>query len=260
MKKYLENFRWILVYALSSLGKKQMLGVAGACLVGFLGGHMLGNLKLLNPDPVAAQASYNAYCQFLTGLKPLIWIIEAVLVAILAVHAGLALKLKLENRKARGKIRYAVTARKGDAPLASYWMFSSGVLVLVFLVQHLLFIKFGDWYLYRNAEGEIIRDMWLTTIQAFANPWWTALYVLSLLALGAHLVHAIPSLFRTFGLAHRRWTPLFTLAGRLVAVVVILGFAAGVAGAGIQAQTERGRTLIQSSLDAQQTLQKETAK
>ena len=37
--------------------------------------------------------------------------------------------------------------------------------------------------------------MWLTTVETFANPVWTALYVAALLVAGAHLVHALPSLY-----------------------------------------------------------------
>ena len=49
--------RWVGTYLASSIGRKQVLGVAGALLVAFLAGHMVGNLSLLNPDPAAAQAA-----------------------------------------------------------------------------------------------------------------------------------------------------------------------------------------------------------
>ena len=177
--------RWVGTYLASSIGRKQVLGVAGALLVAFLAGHMVGNLSLLNPDPAVAQAAYNAYCQFLTGLKPLIWFVEAGLAAILFVHVALALVLKLGNRRARGAARYAVVSHAGQATGAAYTMFASGAVILVFLVQHLVLFKFGRWYFYRNAAGEIVRDMWLTTVETFANPVWTALYVAALLVAGA---------------------------------------------------------------------------
>ena len=45
---------WFLDYLKSSIGKKQTMGVAGLGLVGFLAGHLLGNLQLLNLDAAAA--------------------------------------------------------------------------------------------------------------------------------------------------------------------------------------------------------------
>lgn len=251
---WLKAVKWLAGYFSSSIGRKQTLGLAGLGLVGFLGGHMAGNLQLLNPNLAAAQASYNAYAHFLTGMKPMIWFVEAGLVGILAVHAVIALWLKLSNRKASGASRYAVTARKGDATPAAYTMFASGVVILAFLVQHLLFIKFGTHHLYEAADGSVIRDMWLTTVQTFANPWWTLFYVASLAVAGAHLAHALPSLFRTFGIVHARWTPLFNIAGVMAAVAIIGGYVVTAAGTCALMNTKDGKALIQKSLAAQAQL------
>ena len=142
-------------------------------------------------------------------------------------------------------------------------MFASGAVILVFLVQHLVLFKFGRWYLYRNAAGEIVRDMWLTTVETFANPVWTALYVAALLVAGAHLVHALPSLFRTFGLVHPRWTPLLNAAGVCVAGAILGGFLVTAAGTCAlahrpvtQAQIEKARA-AQPALEAQVAAQAE---
>ena len=245
----------LLGYLSSSIGRKQTLGAAGAALVLFLAGHAAGNLALLNPDPAAAQAAYNAYCQFLTGMKPLIWIVEAGLAAILLVHVALALALRARNRRARGGgARYAVTHHAGPATPAAYTMFATGALVLAFLAQHLAFFKFGTWYLYRDAEGRLIRDMWLTAAETFAQPGWTALYVVALLLVGAHLVHALPSLFRTFGLVHPRWTPLVNLAGAGVAVALAGTFAATALGACLLLQRPAARDLMAQARAAQPAL------
>ena len=88
---------WFPDYLKSSIGKKQTMGVAGLGLVGFLAGHLFGHLQLLNLDAAAAQAAYNAYTKFLTGMKPLIWFVEAGLVGIFLYHVCVATKLKLEN-------------------------------------------------------------------------------------------------------------------------------------------------------------------
>ena len=259
MKKVIEQFRWIGVYLTSSIGKKQQLAVAGAALTAFLGGHALGNLKLLNPDPVAAQASYNAYCAFLMSLKPFLYAIEGGLAALLLFHAAMALVLKLGNRKARGPQRYAVVARKGEATPGSFTMFLTGSAILVFMIQHLVFFKFGEYYLYRNAAGEIVRDMWLTAADTFANPLWTLVYVAALLVLGLHLMHALPSLFRTFGLAHRKWTPIFNLIAAAIELGLMCSFLAAAVGTCVLANRENAKDLRANAHSLQQALQTELA-
>ena len=62
--------QWIIKYLTSSIGKKQIMGCTGAFLALFIFGHMCGNFQLLNFDQAAAQASYNAYTEFLTGFNP----------------------------------------------------------------------------------------------------------------------------------------------------------------------------------------------
>ena len=88
--------QWIIKYLTSSIGKKQIMGCTGAFLALFIFGHMCGNFQLLNFDQAAAQASYNAYTEFLTGFNPLhfpvkmIYLVELVLVAAFAIHIFLS--------------------------------------------------------------------------------------------------------------------------------------------------------------------------
>ena len=217
--------QWIIKYLTSSIGKKQIMGCTGAVLALFLLGHMVGNLQLLNPDVVAAQASYNAYTQLLTGKKAFIYAVEAVMSVTFLLHIYLAVKLKLENKKARGPVGYAVNVRNGKKSFATFTMIWSGIFVLGFVIQHLVTIKFGTHYYYQNEAGEIIRDMWLTTIDMFSNEGWAIFYLISMFVIGMHLFHAISSAFQTLGLAHQKWTPIIEKIGIAYSVVVALGFA-----------------------------------
>lgn len=217
--------QWIIKYLTSSIGKKQIMGVSGACLALFILGHMVGNLQLINTDQAAAQAHFNAYSQLLTGMKPLIYFVELGLVALFIIHVGLAIRLKIENRKARGPEAYEVNARKGHKTFASFTMIWSGIFILGFVIQHLMVLKFGDYYMYENEKGEIIRDMWLTTIDMFASPFWTAFYLISMFVIGMHLFHAISSAFQTMGIAHQKWTPIIDKLGIAYSLIVALGFA-----------------------------------
>jgi succinate dehydrogenase / fumarate reductase, cytochrome b subunit len=217
--------QWIIRYLTSSIGKKQIMGCTGAALALFILGHMVGNLQLINLDQSVAQAHYNAYTQFLTGMKPIIYFVEIGLIALFCIHVFLAVKLKIENRKARGPEAYEVNARKGKKTFASFTMIWSGIFVLGFVIQHLMVLKFGVHYLYENEAGELVRDMWLTTIDMFASPFWTVFYLVSMFIIGMHLFHAIASAFQTLGIAHQKWTPIIEFVGVAYSLVVALGFA-----------------------------------
>jgi succinate dehydrogenase / fumarate reductase cytochrome b subunit len=258
--------KWIITYLTSSIGKKQIMGCTGAFLALFILGHMCGNFQLLNFDQASAQASYNAYTEFLTGFNPLhfpvkmIYLVELVLVGAFALHIFLAVTLKIENKKARGGIEYEVNARKGKKTFATFTMIWSGLFILGFLVQHLMMLKFGEHYLYMNDKGEIIRDMWLTTIQMFANPGWAAFYVVSMFVIGLHLFHAISSAFQTMGIAHQKWTPIIDIAGIVYSVVVALGFGITAVASYYLANQPETQALIEKSRSLQQQYEQQKAK
>ncbi|HOG68879.1 MAG TPA: succinate dehydrogenase cytochrome b subunit, partial [Fibrobacteraceae bacterium] len=236
----------------SSIGKKQIMGCTGAILAMFILGHMVGNIQLINLDPLAAQASYNAYCELLTGHKAFIYTVEAVMMAVFILHVFLAVTLKLQNKKARGGSDYDVNARKGKKTFATFTMIWSGLFVVFFLVSHLMSLKFGEYFFYQSpdvADGRVIRDMWLTTIIAFADIKFSAFYVVSMFIVGLHLFHAISSAFQTMGIAHQKWTPFIELLGIVYSVVVALGFALIAVASFILGNKPETQDLIEKSRD-----------
>lgn len=257
--------QWIIKYLTSSIGKKQIMGCSGAFLALFILVHMCGNLQLLNFDQSAAQASYNAYTEFLTSFNPLhfpvklIYLMELGMVAAFGLHIGLGVLLKLENKKARGAVGYEVNARKGNKSFATFTMIWTGLIILGFGIQHLANLKFGAHYLYQNAAGEIVRDMWLTTIDMFANPVWTVFYLVALFSVGTHLFHAIASAFQTLGVAHQKWTPIIDKFGIVYSVIVALCFAAQAAFSCYIAHQPETEALRAKSHELQQQLEQKKA-
>ena len=78
-------------YAFSTIGRKQIMAVAGLGLCLFVLGHVLGNfLMFVGPD------AYNLYGHKLTS-NPLIYVAEAGLVAILLAHVVSGIILTLRN-------------------------------------------------------------------------------------------------------------------------------------------------------------------
>lgn len=257
--------QWIIKYLTSSIGKKQIMGCSGAFLALFILVHMCGNLQLLNFDQSAAQASYNAYTEFLTSFNPLhfpvklIYLMELGMVAAFGLHIGLGVLLKLENKKARGAVGYEVNARKGNKSFATFTMIWTGLIIPGFGIQHLANLKFGAHYLYQNAAGEIVRDMWLTTIDMFANPVWTVFYLVAMLVIGIHLFHAISSAFQTLGLAHQKWTPVIEVIGIAYSIVIAIGFAVEAAFSCYIAHQPETEALRAKSHELQQQLEQKKA-
>ncbi|MCL2207093.1 MAG: succinate dehydrogenase cytochrome b subunit [Fibromonadales bacterium] len=245
--------KWLLTYLTSSIGKKQVMGATGCCLVLFVLGHMIGNLQLLMLDPAAAQAAFNTYSHLLTKSKLLLYVAETGLVVLFGTHLYLAITLKLQNYKARGTARYVVEARKGRKQFPTFVMIWSGLAIAAFIVWHVLTLRNGVHYHYINpdvAGGIVVRDMWLTTVHFLGNPLFAAFYITIMLLLGFHMWHAISSAFQTMGINHQKWTPIIDKLAIIYCVVVACGF--GITAAGTWAiinLDERSKAIIEQAKD-----------
>src|SRR5262245_26350502 len=121
----------------SSIGRKILMAVTGLILIGFIIGHLVGNLQVFqDPDHL------NGYAQFLRQLGPLLWFARIGLIVAAAIHIWAATVLTLENHRARGAEPYAVkhTIR---ATLASRTMRLTGYVVFFFLLYHLAHFTWG---------------------------------------------------------------------------------------------------------------------
>jgi succinate dehydrogenase / fumarate reductase, cytochrome b subunit len=122
---------------MSSIGRKFLMAVTGLVLVGFVTGHLVGNLQIfLSPDHI------NGYAHFLQGLGPVLWIVRLVLLGCVAIHIWAAVVLTLESNAARGPQNYGIK-RWLKASVASRYMRMSGVVVLAFILYHLAHFTLG---------------------------------------------------------------------------------------------------------------------
>ena len=205
-------------YLRSAPGKKLLMGLTGLVWAGFVLGHMLGNLLLF----VGADA-YNYYGHLLTSGN-MIYLIEAVLIAALLTHVVCAVKLTLENRKARGPHRYAVAATgEKRVSLASRTMAIQGSLILFFIVTHLIGFKFGEVYT-TEVDGVPMRDLYRLVVEVFSQPLAVAWYVLALVLLGFHLSHGFGSIFQSLGIKNDRNALFFNKLSWAYALLVTVGF------------------------------------
>lgn len=201
----------------STIGRKQLIGVTGLGLSGFVLTHMLGNMLIL----VGPQA-YNEYSHKLIT-NPFLIVAELGLLLMFVVHLVMAVRLSWSNWQARDT-RYKVASNgpKGTSFIQkSLW--AQGLLILVFVILHLITFKYGTVYTVNYGAGEM-RDLHRLVIETFREPLYTGWYVVAVFVLGLHLSHGFGSTFQTLGLHHVRYQSALRCLSILYAVIVAAGF------------------------------------
>ena len=206
---------WLFRLFKSGIGRKVLVALSGLALVGFLIGHLTGNLLIYSGDN---GESMNAYAQSLHEL-PGFMVIEIGLLVMFLLHISLVIWLTVENKRARGGQGYSGGATKQESGvlrfLSSKTMAISGLIVLAFLIVHI-----AD---FRMARGEgLIYDQVTTKLQ---EPWRVTLYVLGSLLASWHVYHGFQSAFRSVGVNHNKYTPFLRTIGTLLSIAFAIGFA-----------------------------------
>ena len=212
----------------SSLGKKLVMSVTGCFLVLFILFHMSMNIVA-----VISADGYNAICAFL-GANWYALAGTLVLAAGVVIHFVYAIILTLNNYRARGSQRYAVTVQEKGVSWASKNMLALGVIVLCGLLLHL----FNFWSKMQLVElmGEhasVVGDVTVSAHDGAAliaytfSKWYdVVLYLVWFAALWFHLTHGVWSMFQTVGWANDKWYPRLKCLANAVATLIFLGFAA----------------------------------
>ncbi|MBK7498607.1 MAG: succinate dehydrogenase cytochrome b subunit [Ignavibacteriales bacterium] len=209
---------WFFKFLNSSIGKKFMMAVTGSFLLIFLIIHLVGNITLF-----FGAGAFNTYVSTLDVIKPLIRVIEVVLLGAFVLHIFNGLRLWLENKRARG-ITYKVNGSKENSTIFSRTMAVTGSIILIFLVSHLatFFWRFNV----HDPMGLATHHQYYDVVVYFFNIWWySILYVIAMLFLGYHLNHGFQSAFQTFGWNHNRYFPTIKKIGMIYAIIMALGFA-----------------------------------
>lgn len=204
----------------SSIGKKFLMAVTGLVLVGFVTGHLVGNLQIFGaPDRI------NGYAHFLQSLGPVLWAIRLFLLACVGIHIWAAVALTLESKAARGPEPYAVK-KWLNATIASRYMRLTGLVVLAFIVYHIAHFTIGaaqpenfkgalpEWTMLEDvrefgfplaSKGDEVHDVYSMVFLGFAHPVVSLFYIIAVGLLTVHLLHGIDSLFQTLGWRSSKW-------------------------------------------------------
>ncbi len=216
----------------SSLGKKLVMSISGCFLVLFILFHMAMNLTML-----FSREGYNAICEFL-GANWYALAGTALLAAGVVVHIIFAVILTIDNYRARGTQRYAVTVQEKGVAWSSKNMLVLGVVVVLGLLLHLVHF----WS--KMQLVEILDAQWAkVSYEDMSNlpvaphngaalmcvifsKWYNVvLYIIWFAALWFHLTHGVWSMFQTAGFANDTWYPRLKMGANIVATLVFIGFA-----------------------------------
>lgn len=209
----------------SSIGRKVIMSVTGIALILFLTFHGCMNLVAL-----FSKEGYNWVCEML-GAN---WYAVAAtlgLAALVAIHFIYAIILTLQNRKARGNNRYAVTCKPEKVEWASQNMFVLGIIVVLGLLLHL----FNFWYNMMFAElvnggmpfvngVDDAADGYSMIAYTFSNPVFTVLYIIWFVAIWFHMTHGFWSAMQTLGWNGKIWFNRWRCIGNTYVTVLMLIF------------------------------------
>lgn len=204
-------------YISSTIGRKQLMAVAGLGLCGFVLTHAAGNMLIF----VGADA-YNSYSHALIT-NHLIYFAEAGLLGIFLLHIIAGVAVSIRNVRARSA-GYAITPNGAKrTSLTTKTMAAQGVVLLVFVVLHLITFKYGPHY-ETQVNGVVMRDLFRLVHEVFQSSGYVVWYIAAMLALCFHLSHGLYSALQTLGANHLKYMPVMKRISILYGVVISFAF------------------------------------
>lgn len=204
----------------SSIGRKVVMSVTGVALILFLTFHMSMNIAAL-----FSGEAYNMICEFL-GANWYALVATLGLAALAVIHIIYAFWLTMQNRKARGNERYAVTTPPAGVEWSSQNMLVLGIIIILGLLLHL----FNFWYnmMFAELTGITVAhdpaDGYAYIVDTFACPVYVVLYIVWVVALWFHLTHGFWSAMQTFGWSGKTWFCRWKVIGIVYSTLLCLGF------------------------------------
>ncbi len=204
----------------SSIGRKVIQSISGLFLILFLLFHLSMNVVL-----IFSHETYDFLSNEVLGANW--WAIVGTLIIGLGfgVHILYAIVLTLQNRKARGRDRYA-SGNKTPIAWSSKNMFVLGVFIILFLILHM----YQMWYQMQfkdllGMEG-VRHDAAQLVVEVLSRPWVLIAYVVAFVALWFHLNHGFWSAFQSVGWNNDIWMKRLKRLGYFVSTLIALGFIA----------------------------------
>jgi succinate dehydrogenase / fumarate reductase cytochrome b subunit len=209
----------------SSIGRKLVMSISGAFLVLFLTFHAVMNAVAL----ISADA-YNWICAVL-GANWYALIGTLVIAGGVVVHILYAVWLTLQNLRARGKQRYAVTKTEEGVAWSAKNMLVLGFVVLGGLCVHL--IHFWSKMQLVEVMGGHVNSLGInpqdgaSMIAITFSHWYNVvIYLVWFTAIWLHLTHGMWSMMQTTGWNNQKWIPRIKTIGNIWATIIMVLYAA----------------------------------
>ena len=206
----------------SSIGRKLVMAITGACLILFVTFH-----AVMNGVALFWPAAYNVVCEFL-GANWYALVASMGLGLLMLLHIIYACWLTIQNRKARGNDRYAVVRKPAQVEWASQNMLVLGIVILAFAVVHLIqfWAKMQLAEIFHSPymhEGVAVPPQAGTLFLqiAFSQPWTLIVYVIGFIALWFHMTHGFWSMFQSAGWNNDTWLPRLKCIGNWWTTIVV---------------------------------------
>ena len=246
----------------SSIGKKVIMSLTGLFLISFLVIHLIGNFQLLKLDDGYA---FNSYAKFMTSnpiIKTISYLLYASILyhAILGLVLVFKNKSARKEKYAGGNkssspwtsrymgilgtimlvfivihmkdfwaeykfdkdfekttyLTYVVDGNKSTVAMKSDDFIKSE------LQKDSMNINSGS---FDGKAQETYKDLYVEVREAFHNPLYVVLYVLSMLAIMFHLWHGFKSACQSLGLNHPNINKIIEVKGKIISVVIPMAFA-----------------------------------
>ncbi|MFH2049324.1 MAG: succinate dehydrogenase cytochrome b subunit [bacterium] len=206
-------------YKTSSIGRKILMAITGMCLIGFVTGHLLGNLQIF-----MGQNQINLYAQTLKDLSAFTYVVRAILLVIGVLHIYSGLLLYFHNKASR-PVDYKFN-NTIQASLASRTMVWSGLGIFFFVIYHLLHFTFIVTNpQYADLHDNLGRhDVYSMIVLGFQNYLISGVYIIAIFFLAYHLSHAVSSLFQSMGWNKNELEHKLKLIAYLYAILVFIGY------------------------------------
>jgi len=205
---------WLAQFWRSTVGKKIVMAVTGLIMIGFVIGHLAGNLLVF-----AGRDRINAYSAFLHSTAEILWTVRLVLLASVVLHVTAAWQLTVIDRAAR-PVGYAKHQYEA-ATWASRTIRWGGGVILLFVIYHLLHMTLGTVH-----PSFTPHDVYHNLVSGLSAWYVAAFYLISMVALGLHLYHGTWSSLKTLGVEQQPGVPLRRRrVVWLFALLIALGFA-----------------------------------
>ena len=205
--------------------RKISTGLTGLFLVVYLTQHLFANLQIFSSDPQAV----SKYGHTLEGFGVLLRGVEIALAALILYHAIMGISIWVKTRQARpiAYKRYKTKGAPSKQTLASRTMFWGGMLMLVFLIIHVAYFRFGPGIAEGYAtmvHGEPARHYERLVIERFEQLGFVIFYCITMVVVGMHISHGFWSASQSLGLVNDRNRDFLHKAGIALGALFALGF------------------------------------